>query len=206
MTLARVSSRMVDALLDEGGNDDFVVVEGGHAGAQLEDLDRLVHEGLADVPVVADRQVRLGKSGLADGLKDQEGESVDRVLSVRGLCLLPGEIREARRKAPYRVDDDQDCLVELVLVDGFRLCQIQIRLELPGAGFITLQSQPEQAFVVHGQVGIARVQLLPFHQMGERKYEFLNRPYELTGVKALHPEDLEDYRKIFLDHGIDCFF
>ena len=94
----------------------------------------------------------------------------------------------------------------LVLVDGFRLCQIQIRLELPGAGFITLQSQPEQAFVVHGQVGIARVQLLPFHQMGERKYEFLNRPYELTGVKALHPEDLTDYRKIFLDHGIDCFF
>ena len=51
-----------------------------------------------------------------------------------------------------------------------------------------------------------RVQLLPFHQMGERKYEFLNRPYELTGVKALHPEDLEDYRKIFLDHGLDCFF
>ena len=50
----------------------------------------------------------------------------------------------------------------LVLVDGFRLCQIQIRLELPGAGFITLQSQPEQAFVVHGQVGIARVQLA-FH-------------------------------------------
>jgi pyruvate formate lyase activating enzyme len=50
------------------------------------------------------------------------------------------------------------------------------------------------------------VQLLPFHQMGERKYEFLNRDYEMTGVKALHPEDLTEYRKVFLDHGIDCFF
>ena len=40
----------------------------------------------------------------------------------------------------------------------------------------------------------------------DRLHAVLNRPYELTGVKALHPEDLEDYRKIFLDHGIDCFF
>ena len=230
--------------------------------------------------MVADRQVRLGKSGLADGLKDQEGESVDRVLSVcrlaadghvlvhgasgagegvrlgadlvdgqrldpevreeldsivlgdaslvqvgfqiriyvlveaavaegvsvgldlkdqldepyrldrlveglsgfvgnlvtdpgnfeklcltdlvRGLCLLPGEIREARRKAPYRVDDDQDCLVELVLVDGFRLCQIQIRLQLSRAVFVALESQTEHALVVHSQVRIARIQFA-FH-------------------------------------------
>jgi pyruvate formate lyase activating enzyme len=55
-------------------------------------------------------------------------------------------------------------------------------------------------------IGLKRVQLLPFHQMGERKYEFLNREYTLTGVKALHPEDLTDYQKIFLDAGIDCFF
>ncbi|MDO4805207.1 MAG: glycyl-radical enzyme activating protein [Lachnospiraceae bacterium] len=51
-----------------------------------------------------------------------------------------------------------------------------------------------------------RVQLLPFHQMGERKYEFLNRSYELSGIKALHQEDLTNYQKVFLDHGIDCFF
>jgi pyruvate formate lyase activating enzyme len=55
-------------------------------------------------------------------------------------------------------------------------------------------------------IGLTRVQLLPFHQMGERKYEFLNRDYELTGVAALHPENLIEYQKAFLDHGIDCFF
>ena len=55
-------------------------------------------------------------------------------------------------------------------------------------------------------IGLKRVQLLPFHQMGERKYEFLNREYELTGVKALHPEDLTAYQEVFLDRGIDCFF
>ena len=54
--------------------------------------------------------------------------------------------------------------------------------------------------------GLTRVQLLPFHQMGERKYEFLNRAYEMTGVKALHPEDLTEYQKVFLRQNIDCFF
>lgn len=56
------------------------------------------------------------------------------------------------------------------------------------------------------RIGLARVQLLPFHQMGERKYEFLNRDYSLTGVKALHPEDLADYREVFLEAGMECFF
>ena len=56
------------------------------------------------------------------------------------------------------------------------------------------------------QIGFKRVQLLPFHQMGERKYEFLNREYALKDVKALHPEDLTAYRQIFRNAGLDCFF
>ena len=57
-----------------------------------------------------------------------------------------------------------------------------------------------------GRIGLKKVQLLPFHQIGERKYEFLNREYDLTGVKALHPEDLTEYQKVFLSQNIDCFF
>lgn len=67
---------------------------------------------------------------------------------------------------------------------------------------------PEDAEGIAGllcDIGLTKAQLLPFHQMGERKYEFLNRTYELTGVSALHPEDLTQYRQIFLDQGIDCF-
>ena len=52
----------------------------------------------------------------------------------------------------------------------------------------------------------ARVQLLPFHQFGERKYAMLNRRYELASCKALYPEDLRDYRQVFIDNGLDCFF
>lgn len=56
------------------------------------------------------------------------------------------------------------------------------------------------------EVGAKKVQLLPFHQFGEKKYELLNRNYKYKNKKALYPEDLEDYQKIFVDKGLNCFF
>lgn len=56
------------------------------------------------------------------------------------------------------------------------------------------------------QVGASRVQLLPFHQFGEKKYDMLNKEYALKNKKALYPEDLKDYQHIFIDKGLDCFF
>lgn len=56
------------------------------------------------------------------------------------------------------------------------------------------------------EIGITSVQLLPFHQFGEKKYEQLNKEYTLKNLQALYPEDLEEYKNIFINHGIDCFF
>lgn len=47
------------------------------------------------------------------------------------------------------------------------------------------------------------VNLLPFHQFGEKKYEELQVPYELKDVKALHPEDLTEYFNVFKEAGLD---
>ncbi|MGV8909247.1 MAG: glycyl-radical enzyme activating protein [Propionicimonas sp.] len=55
-------------------------------------------------------------------------------------------------------------------------------------------------------IGVSEVQLLPFHQFGERKYEFLGWDYPFAGVPALHEEDLADYRNAFLQNGIKAFF
>lgn len=56
------------------------------------------------------------------------------------------------------------------------------------------------------EAGATRVQLLPFHSYGEGKYDLLDMPYALRGVKGLHPEDLTAYRQAYLDEGIDAFF
>ena len=52
--------------------------------------------------------------------------------------------------------------------------------------------------------GIREVHLLPFHQLGESKYEKLGVPYEMKGVPQLYPEALEKYREVFLRYGLDC--
>lgn len=54
--------------------------------------------------------------------------------------------------------------------------------------------------------GVDRVQLLPFHQFGERKYQLWGRSYAMADVPALHEEDLAAYRGLFLTNGIDAFF
>lgn len=56
------------------------------------------------------------------------------------------------------------------------------------------------------EVGAKEVQLLPFHQFGEKKYDMLVKPYAYTDVPALHEEELEDFRQIFIGHGIHAFF
>ena len=56
------------------------------------------------------------------------------------------------------------------------------------------------------EVGATRVQLLPFHNLGESKYDLLGRDYRLHGLANLHEEDLEGFRQAYLDAGIDAFF
>jgi pyruvate formate lyase activating enzyme len=54
--------------------------------------------------------------------------------------------------------------------------------------------------------GLKEAQLLPFHQMGSRKYELLQINYSMKDCKALYPEDLEDYKNTFTANGINAFF
>jgi len=54
-------------------------------------------------------------------------------------------------------------------------------------------------------IGVTQVQLLPFHQFGERKYELLGWDYAMAGVPALHDEDLAELQQAFRHNGIDAF-
>lgn len=56
------------------------------------------------------------------------------------------------------------------------------------------------------EVGAKKVQLLPFHQFGENKYNMLGREYEFSNVKQLSPDDLKNFRQIFIDSGVEAFF
>lgn len=53
-------------------------------------------------------------------------------------------------------------------------------------------------------MNLNRVQLLPFHQFGEQKYNIMNRPYAMRGIPQLHKEDLGGFKQIITDAGIMC--
>ena len=55
-------------------------------------------------------------------------------------------------------------------------------------------------------MGLKKVQLLPVHQFGEKKYELLNKDYAYKNQKALHVEDLKTYQDEFIKKDLDCFF
>ena len=54
-------------------------------------------------------------------------------------------------------------------------------------------------------MGVLEVQLLPFHQFGERKYELLGWAYRMAGVPALYEEDLVEYMAAFREHGVRAY-
>lgn len=54
-------------------------------------------------------------------------------------------------------------------------------------------------------LGLSRVQLLPFHQFGENKYEKLGLPYLYKDVPALHQEDLKAMIELFSQNGIEAY-
>ena len=56
------------------------------------------------------------------------------------------------------------------------------------------------------ETGLSEAQLLPFHQFGENKYHLLGKEYAFENVPSYHREDLEDYRQVFIECGINAFF
>lgn len=52
--------------------------------------------------------------------------------------------------------------------------------------------------------GVTAVNLLPFHQYGERKYELLNMDYPLKNCETIKNEDLDEYLQIFRQEGLDA--
>jgi pyruvate formate lyase activating enzyme len=89
-----------------------------------------------------------------------------------------------------RLAAGQDVLVRIPVIPGFNA---GLR---DAAGFSRL----------FNNLGVKSAQLLPFHQMGDRKYDLLGRPYALRGVKPLYAEALADYCQVFIDNGVAVFF
>jgi pyruvate formate lyase activating enzyme len=50
----------------------------------------------------------------------------------------------------------------------------------------------------------ARLELMPYHRMGQSKYTALNMPFTMDGLGAADDKQVEAARKAYLNRGIDC--
>ena len=60
------------------------------------------------------------------------------------------------------------------------------------------------AHYLSGFANIERVELIPFHKMGEYKWRELGLSYSLTDTPTPHPEVMRQAREIFLEAGLNA--
>ncbi len=72
---------------------------------------------------------------------------------------------------------------------------------LPGYTLDNEQAHRMGAFLKHFRY-VEKVELLPFHKMGEYKWDTLKLPYTLAEVQPPEPEQVEEYRRILLSYGV----
>lgn len=80
--------------------------------------------------------------------------------------------------------------------------QIIVRIPVIPGFNDSLRDAEEFAKLLSG-IGLTRMHLLPFHQMGEEKYRSLQQEYAMSGVRPLHSEDLKEMADILTAAGLD---
>lgn len=71
-------------------------------------------------------------------------------------------------------------------------------------GYNDTLEDAQQFGTLFNNIGAKSVELLPFHQFGEKKYEYLDKEYEMHDVPQLHSEDLFDYKEILEQNNMNC--
>src|SRR5664279_4274148 len=139
-----------------------------------------------------------------------DGPGIRTVVFLKGCpmacawCSNPGsrklqvlEVADGVHPHMY-VSDSRDYPVDEVV----RTCLQDLSFYEESGGGVTLSGG--EAMVQHRFSSrlLGELQLLPFHQFGERKYELLGWDYRMVDVPPLHEEDLGEYVQTFHEHGV----
>lgn len=75
---------------------------------------------------------------------------------------------------------------------------------VPGVNDSRSNIEATAGFLTSLAGGVARLQLMPFHRMGQSKYKALDMLYTMDGLGAADDEHAEAVRKAYVQYGIDC--
>jgi pyruvate formate lyase activating enzyme len=75
---------------------------------------------------------------------------------------------------------------------------------IPGVNDSTANIAATARFLTSLGTRATRLQLMPFHRMGESKYRALDLSYSIQGMSPATGEQVERVRETYLRYGIDC--
>lgn len=84
---------------------------------------------------------------------------------------------------------DTQLIVRVPVIPGFNHTELEIALISLYASTIP---------------GVTRLHLLPYHRLGEAKYEGLGKEYELRGIEPLTSSEMENLLRVAKLSGLDC--
>jgi pyruvate formate lyase activating enzyme len=75
---------------------------------------------------------------------------------------------------------------------------------IPGINDSVTNIEATADFLISLGKRAARLQLMPYHRMGQSKYHALNMPCIMEELAAVNDEQVEAVRKVYITRGIDC--
>ena len=75
---------------------------------------------------------------------------------------------------------------------------------IPGINDSIMNIEATADFLLSLGKSAARLQLMPYHRMGQSKYKALNMPCIMEELAAANDEHVEAVRKAYIERGIDC--
>lgn len=115
------------------------------------------------------------------------------------LKHMDSEIHEEYTGLPnHNILDNARFLVEQNAEVLFRMPLI------PGVNDSRKNIEETTAFMKSLGPGGMNIQLMPFHRLGQSKYDALNMKYEFENVEIMEPSEIEAVKELFLSLGVNC--
>lgn len=106
----------------------------------------------------------------------------DEEVHIKGTGVSNKKILENLK---YALDENKEVTIRIPVIPGFN----------------NTIDDAENFCKLFKTLSVTKVDLLPFHQFGQRKYELLGLEYAMSDEKQLHQEDLAQYKEVFKKHG-----
>jgi pyruvate formate lyase activating enzyme len=75
---------------------------------------------------------------------------------------------------------------------------------IPGVNDSIMNIEATAGFLTSLGRSASRLEIMPYHRMGQCKYRALNVPYVMDGISTVDDEQIEAVKNAYIDHGLDC--